>query len=173
MQPWQTQTLITLAITAAIVIRFVRRELSARVVRSRTLWIRPVLLFLVLAGFVIGTLRSFPQVAPLLGLTVVAGAFCGAVTGLLVVRSTTFSPAEKRGAVRVHGSRVTAAVWIGALVLRLVARLLVPHSGLGVQSALNSGLIALVAVAFAIVAVAFHDEIRRFSSGATSALERA
>jgi hypothetical protein len=163
MQSWQSQLPITLAVSAFIVYRFVRRELRPRIVRTRTLWIRPAVMLVVLGVLIFETLNISQQVDGVLALAVAAGVLVGIVTGVLVVRSTTFSPAGLRGAVRVHGSRVTAAVWIGAVLLRLIARLFVPHSDRAAQFALDSGLIALVAVAFAIVAVAFQRAIARHS----------
>jgi hypothetical protein len=163
MQAWQTQSLVTLAITAVVVLRFVMRELRARIVRSRTLWLRPAFLLAILGFFIFGTLRLSQYTHVLLALALVVGVLCGALTGVLVVRSTTFTSAGMPGAVRVHGTRVTAAVWVGAILLRLIARLFVPHNDPAIEFALNSGLIALVAVAFTIVAFAFHRAIDRLA----------
>lgn len=163
MQAWQTQSLITLVITAVVVVRFIRRELKARIVKTNTLWIRPGVLLVLLALSVFGTLRISQQADALLAFSLAGGAICGAITGILVVRATTFSATGIPGAVRAHGSRVTATVWVGAILLRLIARFLVPHSGQAAELAVNSGLIALVAVAFIIVAVAFQQAIGRFA----------
>jgi hypothetical protein len=164
MQSWQTQSLVTLAFAAFIVVRFVRRELRPRIIRGRTVWLRPALILAVLGFLILQTLHVAPNVDVPLVLAITCGGLVGALTGGLVVRSTTYSAAGIPGAVRVHGSRVTAAVWIGAFALRLIARFLIPHASLGSVLVLDCGLIALLAVAFTMVALAFHRAIGRFAA---------
>ncbi|HZO94924.1 MAG TPA: hypothetical protein VFB22_14365 [Candidatus Baltobacteraceae bacterium] len=165
--------LITLAIIAIVVVRFLMRELRARVVRARTLWIRPAVL-VVLTALLASTAFILPYGDRALTVFALAGgAVVGAVTGALVVRSTRFEPAGEPNAIRAHGSWVTAAIWIVALALRFAVRYALspadPQSPAGQAqfSALNAGLIALVAAAFVVVAAGFHRAIA--AAGATNA----
>ncbi len=57
----------------------------------------------------------------------IAGVALGAITGLLIVANTSFRAADVPNAVRVQGSRITFAIWIGAFPIRFLARFLVPH----------------------------------------------
>jgi hypothetical protein len=159
MSGFTTQTLISLVVSLVVVVRFIRRELSARVVRTGTLWIRPALLVAVSALVVFQALR-IPGAQPgLLSAALAGGAACGLVTGFLVVRSTTFSSAGRPGAVNVHGSRTTAAIWVGALLLRLLARFVVGRPNLATELVLNAGLCALATAAFLVLAIAFQRAI--------------
>jgi len=168
--PGTNSTWITLLIALVVVVRFLFRELRQRTVRVRTLWIRPGILaaltaLLIAFGFVI------PQVnAGVMLLAALVGAVLGAITGVLVVRSTSFAPANERGAVLAQGSIVTAVIWVVALLLRYVARYAFAGAGAdqAAQYELNAGLIALVTAAFVVVAILFHREIDRLSPAATT-----
>jgi phosphatidylserine synthase len=164
-----TTNLITLLVAALVVVRFLFRELRERKVRLRSIWIRPGILaaftvvLIVVAFTVPRTNMAF------LALACVAGAVLGVVTGMLVVRSTTFRPADERGAVLAQGNMTTVIVWIAALALRFVARFAFAGSGASPaeQVELNAGLLALVTAAFVVVALAFHRAIDRLAPGQT------
>ena len=155
--------LITLVIVALVVVRFLFRELRARKVTLRLLWVRPGIL-LVFTLLAIAAAFATPGVnVAILLLSVAGGAVVGVVTGALVARSTTFSPAGERGAVIAQGSIVTVIIWVVAILLRFAARYAFADAGanLAAQFELNAGLLALVAAAFVVVALAFHRAIDR------------
>jgi len=158
-------TWITLALVVIVVGRFLFRELRARTIRVRTLWIRPgilaVLTLLLIAGGVAIPYVSMGVVA----LSVLVGAAFGIGVGVLVARMTTFAPAGERGAVIAQGSIKTVVVWVIAIALRLIARYAFVGAGAtqAEQYELNAGLLALVTVAFIVVAVAFHRAIDRLA----------
>lgn len=158
-------SLFDLAITVLIVLRFARRELMLRTVRLRTLWIRPAIM-LVLAAYVVALsakLDPFGDVEMVGALLV--GAVLGVITGLSIVRYTQFAPATMPQAVVVRGNRITFAIWIGALGIRVLARYAVPHGGdPRAQLPLNCGTIVLTATAFVVIAFAFALAIRRYSA---------
>jgi len=167
--------LLTLAIVAIVVVRFLMRELRTRVVRASSLWIRPGILVL-LTAFVAFTSFSLPSSdTALTVLALCGGAVAGAITGALVVRSTSFAPANEPAAVRARGSFATVAIWLIALLLRFAVRYVLspadPHSAAGQAQffALNSGLVALVAAAFVVVALGFHRAIARLAGTAQAA----
>lgn len=158
-------TLVTVVVVALVVVRFLFRELRERRVRLRTLWIRPGIVAVFTVLMVIAAFASHGTNVGVLALAVVAGAVLGVVTGTLVVRSTTFRPASERGAVLVQGSITTVAIWLVALALRYAARFAFAGSfaSAAQQFELNAGLLALVTVAFVVVALAFHRAIDRLA----------
>ncbi len=161
-----TQSLIFLAIAALVVFRFARRELTERRVRSPLLWLRPAVLVLVTVYLVVITTRFAPAQHAMTVASLVLGVLLGLLTGGLIVRYTTFRSAGVPNAVLARGSRITFAIWLGAFVLRLLARLLVPHgSDRLAQLPLNCGTVALVTAAFVVIAVAFQRAIGRYASG--------
>lgn len=170
MNAFVTQSLIALAVTVFVVLRFARRELRERVVAMKTLWIRPVLLAVVVVYLVTVTAKIDPAGIDEMMLALAIGATLGVVTGVLIVRNTRFAPAGRAGAVRVRGNRTTFAIWIGALVVRLIARYALPHGAdPRAQLPLNCGTVALVAAAFIVIAGAFAREIARTAAVKTAA----
>ncbi len=165
--PAVTQSLITLAITALVVFRFAQRELKERVVKAGvTLWLRPAILAAVMAWLVVLTVTVDPAGVAEMIVAVVVGAALGAVTGRLIIANTAFAPADVPNAVRVRGSRVTFGIWLGVFAVRLLARYLIPHGAdPRTQLPLNAGTVAVVVVAFVMIAVAFAREIRRAGGG--------
>lgn len=157
-------TLITFIVVVFVVVRFLYRELRSRIVQSRTLWVRPAFLVVVVALLTTAALgvRDAQPVEVVIGL--IAGAALGAVTGSFVLRYTTFAPAGVPGAVRVLGSIQSVVVWVVALALRFAFRLFFAHGGDQVQFTLNVFTTALIAVAFIVVALGFHRAIPRFAN---------
>jgi len=120
--------------------RFLFRELLPRIVRRRTLWVRPAFLVAVSALLLFFAFTSrTPPLAVVLEAAVAAAV--GALTGVFVVRSTSFAAAGIPGAVRVQGSKTTAAIWIVALALRFAARLFFTTGDPTAQIALNAALV--------------------------------
>jgi len=160
-------TWLTLALLALIVVRFLFRELRARKIRVRTLWIRPGILgafTLVLVGAGFGV----PGVSMgVVALAVIVGAAFGIGVGVLVSRLTSFAPTGERGTAIAQGSMKTVIVWVAAIVLRLLARFAFVGAGATAaeQYELNAGLLALVTAAFIVVAVEFHRAIDRLAPG--------
>jgi hypothetical protein len=159
------QSLIALAVVVLVVFRFARRELVERVVRARTLWIRPALLAVLTVYLVALSSSLDPRGDGEMLLSLAGGIVLGVITGALIVRNTRFRAADVPWSVRVQGNRVTFGIWLGALAVRLVARYAFP-SGADprAQLPLNCGTVALVAAAFVVIAVAFYVEIRRYGS---------
>jgi hypothetical protein len=167
MNPGETSPLagyIPLAITALVVVRFAFRELRARTVRSALLWIRPGLLVAVLIYLMVLTFSMDPAQSLNTIVSLVVGIVLGALVGVGIVANTTFASAGKRGAVRAQGNRITLAIWVAALLLRVGARFVYPAGPSPLaQLPLDCGTVALVAVAFLVIAVAFQREIARFA----------
>ena len=156
-------TLITFVVVVFVVVRFLYRELKARTVQQKTLWIRPAFLVVVSA-----LLTYFAFVIPgtqpgLVALALLAGAVLGAITGALVLRFTTFEPVGIPGAVRALGSTKTVIVWIVALALRFAFRLLFSSGDSAVQFTLNVFTIVLVMAAFVVVSIGFQRAIARYA----------
>ena len=156
-------TLITFVVVVFVVVRFLYRELKARTVQSKTLWVRPAFLVVVSAvlTFFAFTIPGTQPGLIVLGLAV--GAVLGAITGSLVVNFTTFEPAGIPGAVRVLGSTKSVLVWIVALALRFAFRLVFSGGDVAVQFTLNVFTIVLVTVAFAVVALGCRRAIARYA----------
>jgi len=161
--PMVTQSLISVLIAALVVFRFAQHELKERVVKANTLWIRPVILLAITVWLIVLTLSVDPSGTPEMIVALIAGIVLGAVTGLLIVANTSFRPADVPNAVRVQGSRITFAIWIGAFAIRFIARFVVPHGAdPRTQLPLNAGTVALVAAAFIVIALAFYRAIGRY-----------
>jgi hypothetical protein len=152
--------LLPLAATVFVVFRFALRELRERTVKSPGIWVRPVLFVVLTLYLVAVTLGVDGRDDGVMLACLAVGALLGGITGVAVVRNTSFAPADAAGAVRVRGSRVTLAIWIAALGVRLAARYLFP-GGMDPRSQLplNCGTVALVAVAFLVITAAFQREI--------------
>ena len=158
-----TQSLFSLLIVAFVVFRFAQRELKERVIKAATLWIRPVVLLAITAYLIVLSVSLDPSGTTEMVVALVAGIVLGVVTGVLIVANTSFAPAGIPNAVRARGSRITFAIWIGAFVIRFVARYAVPHgTDPRTQLPLNCGTVALVATAFIVIAVAFYRAIGRY-----------
>ena len=165
MNGFATQSLLALAVAVIVVLRFARRELRERIVSANTLWVRPTLLVAVTVYLVWATATIDPGGLAEMGIALGAGIVLGVVTGMLIVRNTRFAPADRPHAVRVRGNRTTFAIWIGALVVRLIARYALPHGAdPRAQLPLNCGTVALVASAFIVIALAFYGASRKMSS---------
>jgi len=166
---WVQQSLIALLVAAFVVFRFAVRELKPRIIKRGTLWIRPVILVVLTVWLIWTSATVDPAGTGELVAAVLTGAVAGAITGALIVRYTTISPAVPN-AIVASGSRVTFAIWIVAFVLRFVARYVAPHGAdPRTQLPMNSGTVTLVAVAFIVIAVAFHRAIAATARAAATA----
>jgi hypothetical protein len=167
-----TQSVLVLLVAAFVVFRFAVRELKPRVIKGgASLWARPVIMVVLGAWLVWTTVTVDPAGTDQLVGALAAGAILGAITGALIVRYTTFSPATVPNAVVASGSRVTFAIWVAAFVVRFLARFVVPHGAdPRAQLPMNSGTVALVAVAFVVIAIAFQRAIHRYGGGSGGAV---
>jgi hypothetical protein len=159
-----TQSLYALAVTVFVVYRFARRELRERTIKASTLWIRPALL-IAITGYLIYLSSTLDPLGDGEMLAVLGGgAVLGVIVGLAIVRNTHFAAAAVSNAVRVTGNKITFAIWIAALAVRLLARFVLPHGAEpAAQLPLNCGTIVMTAVAFVVIAIAFWIEIRRYA----------
>jgi len=145
-----------------IVIRFAVRELRERIVKSPGIWIRPAIMVALSAYLIAVTLSVDGRDDAVTFGALAIGALLGAIVGIAILKNTAFAPAGMPRAVRARGSRITLAIWIGALAVRLLARYLAPGGAdPRAQLPLNCGTVALVAVAFLVIAVGFQREIGR------------
>lgn len=160
-----TQSLLVLVVAAFVVLRFAARELRPRVIKASTLWIRPAILVALTVWVSWLAIRFDPAGGGELAIAVLVGALVGVVTGVLIVRYTSFSAAPVPNAVTASGSKITFGIWVAAFVLRFLARYLVPHGAdPRTQLPMNGGTIALVTVAFVVIAIAFQREIARYAA---------
>jgi hypothetical protein len=159
-------TALPLLLVLVVVVRFAFRELRERTVRIPTLWIRPALLIALNGYLIVLTMRVDSRDGAITVVSLLVGAILGAVTGLAIVANTSFAPAGVPNAVRVRGNRITLAIWLGALAVRVLARFIYPGFGDPVaQLPLNCGTVALVTVAFIVIAIEFHRQIVRLAPG--------
>ena len=164
-----TQSLITVVVVGLVVFRFAVRELKPRVVKSGVLWLRPIILAVLTVWLIWTTLAVDPAGTNQLILALLSGGVLGAITGILIVRFTTFSPAPVPNAVTASGSQITFGIWVVAFVLRLAARFVVPHGAdPRTQLPMNTGTVTLVTVAFVIIAIAFQNAITRYGRSAAA-----
>jgi hypothetical protein len=166
-------SLFGLLITVVVVFRFAIRELKPRVVKGGVLWIRPILLAAVTLWLAWLTITVDPAgIGQLIGALLVGGVL-GAITGILIIRYTTFYAPGIPNAVLVSGSKVTFGIWVCAFAIRFLARYVIPHGAdPRTQLPLNSGVVALAMVAFVVIAFAFHRAIDRYGSAAPIAATR-
>lgn len=161
MTPNESASLVALALVAVVVLRFALRELRARTIRLRSLWIRPAIMLLLMAYLIDLSSRLDPLGDAELWATLAGSAVCGLVVGALIVRYTHFTPGPQPNTVRAQGSWLTFAIWVAALGLRALARFVLPHGAdPRSQLPLNAGLVALAFVAFAVIGLGFYRAMR-------------
>jgi peptidoglycan/LPS O-acetylase OafA/YrhL len=160
-----TQSLFALAVSVIIVFRFARRELTQRTIRLKTVWIRPVIMFALLAYMISLSAQLDPSGDATMTWALIGGAVLGLLAGIGIAANTSFAPAPAPNAVLAKGGAITLVIWIVALAIRLIARYAVPHGAdPRTQLPLNCGTIVMTAVAFTVISLAFVREIRRYSA---------
>jgi hypothetical protein len=160
MTPGLQTEIFTLLILVVVIARFLFRELRARTVRVSTLWVRPAVLC-ALTALSIWAASQVPRgvegpIVPWL----LGGTAIGIVVGFLVARSTRVESTGKAGVVRLRGSWITVAIWVAALALRFLVRILVGGTLFSTSPAVNGGTVILVAAAFTVFAVLIAQRIR-------------
>jgi|SRR5271165_1843394 len=144
---------LTLVLVAVVVVRFLLRELRVRRMLLNRIYVLPAVFGLLVAFLFVTTLSQDPSQLTNLIVGSLAAVVIGAGVGLAVAHFTTVERGNASGVVLVRGSATTVAIWIGALLLRLVPRFVlgtVPHSP-GTTLMLNTVLLVLLWVAIAVV----------------------
>jgi hypothetical protein len=140
-----------LAFVALIVGRFLFRELRERKLVLSRIFAVPAVLGCLALFLLVTTALQFPATGVLL-----AGETCitlgiGLGLGLAVAHFTKVRLGEKPGIVYVLGSGWTVAIWLGALLLRLLARFIISHDDQTAQLAANAALVVMIAAALAML----------------------
>jgi len=170
----QTQ-LFSLALVLIIVVRFLYRELRARVVRLSTMWVRPAFVAAITAYLTWLAIAIVGDPPTEIFGSAAIGIVAGIVVGWLVVASTTIEPGPTPGRVRLHGSWVTVAIWLVALLIRLGIRLATGGYGIGAGSGpaavagsivTGVGTVAMVFSAFGTFAILIIMRARGIAPGA-------
>ncbi len=142
---------ITIAVVALVILRFLARELRDRQMRLGAIFTYPAI-FGALSIFLIwATYSQAPYLAPSLAIAVVAAVPVGAALGFAIMHFTTVRPSGVPGTVIVRGSWITVAIWVGALVLRLIARYIVGTTATAAEYLmLNASLVVLLGAAMTV-----------------------
>jgi hypothetical protein len=149
----RTETWITLAVFLLVVVRFLARELRDRRIVLGRMFLVPAIVGAIALYLIVLTVMHAPGLAGELAIGAVAAAIVGFGVGLAVNRFTSVRPAADPSAVIVRGSYATVAIWVAALLLRLVGRVLAEAANLGGGAILmlNACLVVLLAVAIVTV----------------------
>ncbi len=145
----KTETWITLAIVVLVVLRFLARELRDRRMVLSRIFLVPALIGAIALYLIVLTVMQAPGLALELAIGSAAAALVGVGVGLAVNRFTAVRPAGDPRAVIVRGSYATVAIWVAALLLRLLGRVLAAAAGVGEGAILllNACLVVLLGVA--------------------------
>lgn len=139
MQMPSSQTLwITVAFIGLIVLRFLFRELRDRRVRTASIFLVPVIIGGVAVWFGYLTATLAPSSLASLPIAVAASLVVGAGIGLAVAHFTTVRVGPP-GFIYMRGSWITVAIWVGALLLRMLGRYAVTGSATGMTSFSSGG----------------------------------
>jgi len=168
------QAVITVLIVLFVIGRFLARELRERRFAIGRIYALPAVLgaiALVLIG--LSAVRE-PQAVGILAIACVAAVVVGAGIGYAVAHFTTVRVTNEPGVLYARGSLTTVAIWIVALLLRLVPRVALFSGGprvyaSGESIALNAALLVLLAsalffVRFRLVAAAKLERERGINS---------
>ena len=128
-QPPVLPQLITYVVIGAFVLFRYSRPMKMSVAR---LFVAPVI-FVVMTFFAIWATQQQPHPAPgwALGPAIGVGVALGVPLGLFMSLHRTVRRTEKLHVMYVDPSWITAAIWVGAFILRAAIRLLLPASALG------------------------------------------
>jgi hypothetical protein len=148
------------SLASIIVVALVaRRELRTSTRVAGRLWIRPAIMIAVTLLFAGLAIVEAPGRAIALAPWLAGGIALGAVTGNVLLRFTSVRAADRPDAVVVRGSLATVGVWLVVLLVRLGARWLFGAGDTVGTLDASVGTIAVVAVASAVLAAAFHRAI--------------
>jgi hypothetical protein len=139
----------TILLIVLVVARFLARELRVRRMALSRLFVLPAIFLLLVLWLVVLTIQQDAGQIFALAVGSLAGVVIGAGIGLAVAHFTSINAGPAKGVVLVRGSATTVAIWIGALLLRLVPRLIIgatPHTP-ATFLMLNSVLLVMLASA--------------------------
>jgi hypothetical protein len=137
-----------------VVGRFLARELRERRIPFNRFFAVPILFGVVTVGFIVYAGYTYPYYIPELAIGLVAAVAVGAVIGLAVDRFTSVGLDKDGTSALLRGSWTTVAIWIAALLLRLVGRYVALGTGVhavGITLTLNAVLVALLFVAMVVL----------------------
>jgi hypothetical protein len=168
------QVAITVIIVLFVLGRFLVRELRERRFAIARIYVLPGVLGAIGVVLIGLSVVNAPQATGVLAIACVAAVIVGAGIGYAVARFTTVRVTNEPGVLYARGSFATVAIWIVALLLRLVPRLALIGGGprvyaSGESIALNAALLVLLAsalffVRFRLVAAAKLERARGISS---------
>ena len=119
--------IFTIAMIVLVVVRFLARELRDRRLPFNRFFAIPIVFALLCAFLIFVALSAAPELTLELGIGCAAAVVVGAGIGLAVNRFTSVRISDDRKAAIVRGSRITVAIWLGALALRWVGRVIVQN----------------------------------------------
>jgi hypothetical protein len=132
-----SQTLwITLGFIGLIVLRFLFRELRERRVRTQIIFLIPG----ILGAFAIWLAYLTVSIAPTFATSLAISIGCAIVVGIglgLAIAHFTSVRVGPPGIIYMRGSWITVAIWIVALLLRMVGRFAVTGSATGMTAAVS------------------------------------
>jgi hypothetical protein len=149
-----TGALVPLLVLALIVGRFLARELRDRRIPFSRFFTLPIVFAVIAAALVALAVSTAPYVSVDVAAGTVAALAVGAGIGLAVDRFTSVRLDPAGTVAIVRGSWITAAIWIGALALRLLGRYVAYGAGLrsaGTTLALNAVLVVMLAAALLVL----------------------
>jgi len=153
------QSAISTLISLLVVALVARRELRATTVVGGRLWIRPAIIVAVTALLVALAVLEAPDRLGSLVAWIAGGVVAGGITGVVLLRYTSISDADRPNAVVVRGSIATVVIWLVVLALRVAVRYLFGGSSLAAGIDASVATVAVVAAALAVRASAFHRAI--------------
>lgn len=148
--------IFTVALLVLIVVRFLARELRDRRLPFNRFFATPIIFAFLCAFLIYVAASAAPELSLELTIGCASAVAVGAALGLAVDRFTTVRISADRSAAIVRGSWVTVAVWLGALALRWIGRMIVENvSGVnaGMSFMLNASLLVIVATAATVLRI--------------------
>ena len=172
------QVVITVVIALFVLGRFLARELRERRFAIGRIYALPAILGVVGLVLIGLSVVNEPPESGILAIACVAAVVVGAGIGYAVARFTTVRVTNEPGVLYARGSLATVAIWIVALLLRLVPRIALIGGGPSVYAsgeslALNAALLVLLAsalffVRYRLVAAAKLERERGISAASSA-----
>jgi len=163
--------LIQYAIIALVVVRLAIRELRDRTMNLGRIFIAPAIIAALAIGTIVWKIATFPDTLPRTILLAVVGIALGVVLGVAVGRFTSVRAGTQPNTVIVRGSKITVALWIGALLLRVAAHLFVPTTSAAGNAELVVGLFVIIGSALFAARYAMFRRAQTLGSPAITAVQ--
>jgi len=159
-----SQSAIYLLVIAFIVFRYAIRELRPRVITPR-IWITPAIFAALLAFVFYGVAMTEPDSWGTVLVWTIGGLVVGVIAGFLIVKNTLIQPGPRTGTVVAQGNYITLVIWVVAIALRFVVKLIATGSitggtSLQAQLAPNAGTVSVALAAFGVIAYTFSKYAR-------------